>query len=209
MISADNSNWQASNAQVFWGEIAPCNHLLQIYENDEVMLDALESFAASGFDSGESVVVIATAVHLKGLEERLVQMGYHLESLQNSHQFIPLEANKALEKFMVKDWPDEDLFMSFVNETIALAKGGTTRNVRAYGEMVAILWEQGHAGATVRLEHLWNKFCEQEDFCLFCAYPKTAFTQDIKNSIRHICSAHSKIISGDVRSTKEIYYQTV
>src|SRR5688500_19228341 len=52
------------------------------------------------------------------------------------------------------------------------------RSVRAFGEMVAVLWANGHNGATVRLEHLWHAFCQSEAFSLFCAYPKTGFTQD-------------------------------
>ena len=53
------------------------------------------------------------------------------------------------------------------------------RRIRAFGEMVAILWAQGNDGATVRLEHLWNKFSQKAQFCLFCAYPKAGFTKDM------------------------------
>jgi hypothetical protein len=74
--------------------------------------------------------------------------------------------------------------------------------------MVAILWEKGHSGATVQLEHLWNKFCETEAFCLFCAYPRSGFTQDLGSSVNHICSAHTKLIAGDVRSTTEVFYKS-
>jgi hypothetical protein len=75
--------------------------------------------------------------------------------------------------------------------------------------MVAILWGQGHNGATVQLEHLWNKFCETEIFCLFCAYPKTGFTQDPEESIKHICSAHTKMISGLEKSKTEVFYKNL
>jgi hypothetical protein len=43
------------------------------------------------------------------------------------------------------------------------------RRVRAFGEMVALLWEQGHHSATVRLEPQWGSFCRRETFPLFCA----------------------------------------
>ena len=47
--------------EVFWGEIAPCDHLLQIYENDTEYLSALSRFVSDGFKKNESVVIIATA----------------------------------------------------------------------------------------------------------------------------------------------------
>ena len=52
------------------------------------------------------------------------------------------------------------------------------RRVRAFGEMVAVMWARGEQGATVRLEHLWHRLCQSEAFSLFCAYPRIGFTQD-------------------------------
>jgi hypothetical protein len=73
---------------------------------------------------------------------------------------------------------------------------------------VAILWAKGQVGATVRLEQLWNKFCETEAFCLFCAYPKSGFTQDASESLMHICNAHKKMLKGG-KSRKDLFYKEV
>ncbi len=70
------------------------------------------------------------------------------------------------------------------------------RKIRAFGEMVALLWEQGLNGATVQLENLWNQLHKKSNFTLFCAYPKIRFTQDINHSMDIICSAHTKVING-------------
>ncbi len=131
--------------------------------------------------------------------------GYRISELVERHQYIPLDAEVMLSKFMVNDWPDEHLFELVIGDILSLAKSHGGR-VRAFGEMVAILWARGYVGATIRLEHLWNKFCEKETFCLFCAYPQSGFTQDAHESIKHICGAHSKMISGEV--SKSIRYKT-
>ena len=73
---------------------------------------------------------------------------------------------------------------------------------------MALLWAEGKVGATVRLEQLWNKFCESEAFCLFCAYPERGFTQDASESLIHICGAHAKIISGAHKDAKQIFYKS-
>ena len=200
--------WQKCPANVFWGEIAPTDHLVQIYENDGVILDALEGFVTTGFLDGESVIIIATETHLQALSERLENKNFDLDKLKSTHQYIPLDATKVLSMFMVNGWPDETLFLTTVKEIIALARGTTNRKTRAYGEMVALLWAQGFNGATVHLEYLWHKFCSSETFCLFCAYPKTGFTQDIAASIEHICSSHSMVISGLEKSKTEIFYKS-
>jgi hypothetical protein len=109
-------------------------------------------------------------------------------------QYFPFDAKDSLATFMVDGWPDEQLFKKFVNSSLRWARGKNDRRVRAFGEMVALLWAQGHSGATVRLEHLWQQFCNSEAFSLFCAYPKAGFTKDADTSIREICAAHSKIV---------------
>ena len=200
-------NWHKCNTQVFWGEIAPCDHLIQIYENDDVILDCLQGFVSSGFNSGDSVIIIATGPHLQALKKRLTKAGYDLRSLIASNQYISMEAEQCLAKFMVHGWPVEHKFTAFVNDVVSKARGEHDK-MRAYGEMVAILWEQGHSGATVQLEHLWNFFCTREAFCLFCAYPRSGFTQDLGSSVNHICSAHTKMIAGDFKSTTEIFYKS-
>lgn len=200
------NNWLKSNIQDFWGEIAPCDHLLQIYDNDLVFLSSLEGFAGSGFLAGDSVIIIATTAHINALNERLIHQGFDLNKLINEKKYIPLDAEKTLSKFMINNWPDEVLFVDFVRGLMKTAKQNN-RKVRAFGEMVALLWAKGNNGATVRLEYLWNEFCAKEGFCLFCAYPKTGFTQSATDSLQHICSAHSKIISGETGASTEIIYK--
>lgn len=205
----NKSEWEQCTTHIFWGEIAPADHLVQIYENEEVVLDSLEGFVESGFKAGDSVIIIATDNRLKALNGRLQTHGFNLKKLQSTHQYMPHDANETLDKFMMNGWPDEVLFMKTVKEVITLARGKNKRRVRAYGEMVAVLWGQGHNGATVQLEHLWNKFCETEAFCLFCAYPKVGFTQDAESAIQHICSAHTKMISGIQKSKTDVSYRNV
>jgi hypothetical protein len=66
--------------------------------------------------------------------------------------------------------------------------------VRAFGEMVALQWARGNSGATHRLEELWHHLCQKDGLSLFCAYPKSGFTQDADVSIKQICETHSKVI---------------
>ena len=199
------SDWHQSKSDVFWGEIAPCDHVVQIYEDDEVFIDVLAGFVGGGINAGDCVIVIATDSHLKALESRLKNFGVHVDSLIYNNCYIPLDAEKTLAKFMVNGWPDETLFMDVVSKLLTRARKNK-RNVRAFGEMVALLWAQGQCGATVHLEHLWNKFCENEIFCLFCAYPKSGFTEDMKVSMQNLCGAHSKMIHASDKPLTELLY---
>lgn len=202
------SEWKNSSIQVFWGEIAPCDHLVQIYENDNIFLNTLEGFMGCGFLSGDSVVTIATDEHINLLNERLTNQGFDIEELKSRDQYIPIDVAEALSTFMVNNWPDEQLFNDYISKVIHRATRDN-RKVRAFGEMVALLWQQGHNGATVKLEHLWNRLHSKDRFSLYCAYPQNGFTQNASDSLESICKAHSKIIDGQSRPSTEIYYKHV
>jgi hypothetical protein len=203
-----NKNWQKSSAKVFWAEIAPTDHVVQIYENDENFLDLLLGFVSGGLMAEECTIVIGTQVHLTSLNDKLRAQGFDIDQIIKQGYYVPMDAEEALAKFMVNDWPDQNLFIQLVTDLISGAKRDR-KPVRAFGEMVAILWAKGQVGATVRLEQLWDKFCQQEGFCLFCAYPKSGFTQDASESLAHICSAHSKMITNGQQGMTDVYFQDV
>lgn len=192
------------SSTIFWGEISPCEHMVQIYQDTEVFLDALEGFVAGGLapppgSAGDGVIVIATPDHLAVLEQRLLKRGVDVAAAAACDQYIALDAEETLSKFMVGGWVDRDLFSRLVSSLVTRAgRGGTgaRRRVRAFGEMVAVLWQRGNKGATIRLEYLWHDFCKKNAFCLFCAYPRACFTQDAETSIKQICAAHSRVVAG-------------
>jgi hypothetical protein len=179
---------------VFWGEMSPCDHFCQIYGDDAVFLDALEGYVGGGLRADESVIVIATHAHLDGLEQRLQALGVDVEAARADERYIALSAEATLDRFMVNGWPNDERFAETVSGIIGRARRDG-RKVRAFGEMVAVLWARGHYAATVHLEHLWNKLLENETFPLFCAYPKAGFTKGASESIKELHLAHSKVIA--------------
>jgi hypothetical protein len=177
----------------FWAELSPCEHLVQIYEDDAVFLDTLAEFVAGGILQGEAVIVIATPQHREGLKRRLASKEIALGAAQVTDQLILLDAEQTMAQFLIDKWPDDGLFHEAIGAIIQRAKR-KGRKVRAFGEMVAVMWAQGYCGATIRLEHLWADFCRDQQFSLFCAYPKTGFTEKAADDIGRVCALHTQIV---------------
>jgi len=152
-LNASAENWESTKTSVFWGEIAPCDHVVQIYEDHDCFLSTLEEFIVSGLLADEGVVIIATDVHLRALRERLQKRGLSADVLAGADQYFQIEARLALDEFMVNNWPDEGLFEAWINSIIKRAKRNR-KKVRAFGEMVALLWADGKNGATVQLVYV-------------------------------------------------------
>lgn len=188
------TGFDPQRAKSFWGEIAPCEHIAQFYESDKTLIESLARFVSSGLTAGEGVIVIATAEHLRQLGSRLSEKAVDLQTATAQDRYITLDAEIGLASFMVQNWPDDQRFCSFVEHLIRRA-GVNDRRIRAFGEMVALLWARGQAAATVRLEYLWQQFCKTHAFSLYCAYPQAGFTKHPVDSFADICAAHTQVYS--------------
>jgi hypothetical protein len=65
--------------------------------------------------------------------------------------------------------------------------------IRAYGEMVDVLWRQNQTAAAMRLEALWNDLARIYQFQLLCGYAMGSFYKG--SSIDDICGLHSHVIA--------------
>ena len=200
-------SWKKSNVQVFWGEVAHCSHVVQIYQNDDVLLNTLEGFVSTGILGRECVIVAATAFHLASLEARLVVQGFDLEVLKAEDRLILIDAEKGLAEFMVDGLPDAQLFrdLSSVVMNRALATG---RKIRAFGEMVGVLVAQGNSEAAIEIEHFWNEIHDKSS-SIFCAYKASSFPRDADQTIDSICKAHTRLIDGYPRPATVMYHRPV
>jgi len=182
----------------FWGQLSETEHAVQVYRDDTTFLDSVESFVGTGLRAGESVIVIATAPHLHELEKRLRKGWIDIDRCRWEDRYIALLAQETLEQFMVGGMPDDSLFFRTAGTVVARARG-KGRKLRAFGEMVGVLWGEGNKDAALRLEHLWTRLQAAEKFPIFCAYGRNQIKPDsLESDIRSICAAHTRIVPGYV-----------
>lgn len=186
-------NTSAAVAEGFnWTTLAPCEHLVQIYSREDQLIESLEAYVQGGIENGEVVVLIITAEHLAALNRSLTANGFDIDGAQAHQLLITFDADETLQKFMVKDWPDDALFHHFVHRIVERADG---RRLRAFGEMAALLLARGQTDAMRRLEQLWQRAAETNHLTLFRAYPHSDFSHDMEYTLRAICTPHSCLIN--------------
>ena len=67
--------------------------------------------------------------------------------------------------------------------------------MRAYGEMVDLLWQQGRRDAALRLEGYWNELGKLHAFSLLCAYRMDPLDSHVYGGpLESVCDAHSHLI---------------
>ena len=191
--SAPNANWS---------DMGQREHFVQFYEEDSFLVDSVAGFIGSGLRGGEAGIVIATPAHRAALDARLKELGVDPIAMKASGQYLSLDAAETLALFMVAGMPDPVLFEQSVGKIVRRAADGTT--VRAFGEMVAELWNDGNSVAAIRLEELWNDLARTCAFSLFCAYPMSAM-RGANNAapLMHVCSQHSRVIPAESYGTEQ------
>ncbi|MFP2905616.1 ATP-binding protein [Pyxidicoccus sp. 3LFB2] len=171
-------------------------HLVQFYDDDGFLFDVVARFIGDGLRKAEPCVVIATEAHCEGFLARLRALGIPADEARARGQLILLDARDTLSQFMVDGMPDWTLFKSVISPVIEQLHGARHGvRVRAYGEMVDLLWGDGSPAAAIRLEEFWNDLGRLHSFSLLCAYVMGHFrTGDDAEAFHQVCRTHSHVI---------------
>jgi PAS domain S-box-containing protein len=183
-------------APTAWGDARPHSHLVQFYEDDGFLIDSLARWFSDGLSAGDDCVFIGTEAHRIGLEKHLENNGFDLDQLGADGRYLCLDAARTLSEFTVDGWPDEALFARRFEGLLAtMSKRG---NIRAFGEMVAVLWQRGSRNAAIRLEEIWNAFMKTHALSLCCAYPLKSFGTEADASLfMKVCAQHTPVLPAE------------
>lgn len=173
--------------------VEPHDHVVQFYECDEELVQAVSTYLGEGIRAGEVAIVVATQAHTGAFEDALRRSGIDITAARESGAFVTLDAGQTLLRFMAGDGPDEAAFDEVIGGLVRRA-AQSGRRIRAYGEMVALLWDAGQVAAAIELESLWNRLGLQLPFSLFCAYSSQSVAGDAHvDAVHQICHLHSAV----------------
>jgi anti-sigma regulatory factor (Ser/Thr protein kinase) len=175
-------------------ELEAGDHVVQFYERDQDLVTAVSGHLAAALSAGDAAIVVATPEHRRAFDDALTAAGIDVVEARRVGALIVADAGATLDRFMGAGGPDPAAFDDVVGGLVrdAVQSG---RVVRAYGEMVALLWEAGLVTAAIELEELWNDLGERVPFSLYCAYPAHLVAADAHaGALVDICHAHTAIV---------------
>ena len=171
------------------------HHAVKFYSTDESLFATVTAFVAEGLSAGQPGVVIATPAHCQAVLTELARRLIDVPHARRIGDLVCMDAEETLETFMHGDLPDREAFKRHVGDAIEQTLAGRTRTpVRAYGEMVDILWKRGRTEAAIRLEILWNELAETHAFQLLCGYSIGNFYKQIDH-FEAVCQQHTAVIA--------------
>jgi hypothetical protein len=173
------------------------HHAVQFYGNEESLFTTVAGFLGDGLVSHEPAIIIATPAHGAAIERHLCARMIDCNQARRSGDLVILDAEEMLDQFMIGDAPDPELFEETVGLIVQQMLDGRGRIVvRAYGEMVDVLWKQGRTESAIKLEILWNKLALKYRFALLCGYAMGNFYKQAKQ-LDDICAQHTHVTGPD------------
>ena len=172
-------------------------HGVQLYEADErVLINNVVQYLVEGLDCGEGILVIGTGEHNNLFLNELRMHRPAVEAGLREGRVRFLNAAETLAKFVRDGQLDMDLFSAVIPAQLEEIRSGTNcTDIRAYGEMVGILWREERYSAAILLEEYWNKLLPFGGLKLFCGYPIDIFSKDFHNpAVERLLAAHTHVV---------------
>ena len=172
-------------------DVEPRSHYVQFCTDATLLARNVAAYLAEGLRLGESVVIVARPERREPFERAMREEGEHPELLLAEGRLVRLDARETLARFMTPEGPDwvrfDDVLGAVVRDLKLRSSG-----VRAYGEMVDLLWCDGNAESAVRLEEHWNRLIQREGFSLYCNYGLDLLDSNVlAGDLEMILSRHS------------------
>ena len=168
------------------------HHAVQFYSDDEPLCLSVADFLADGIAAQQPVIVIATPDHRKRIINALLNRRFRVDGLLGTGSVTLLDAEATLKLFMVNGSPSASKFRHAIGDVFDRVAGKRSETpVRAYGEMVDVLWRQGRCAAAIELEVLWNNLAKTYAFSLLCGYVTAKLHEH--GGRESICALHTQV----------------
>lgn len=170
------------------------DHIVQVYQEESFLAEAVAHFVEAGLAQGQGIVIIATPAHWDIFARYFSGKAIDLDRYIACGQIAILDAEQTLASFICRGAPDWTLFRKAIAPVL---DGLSARygSVRAYGEMVDVLWQRGEHDAANQLEEYWDRLARTLSFSLLCAYCVDHLDPNVYGGpLERICRAHSHVI---------------
>jgi hypothetical protein len=173
-------------------------HIVQLYREHGFLVEAVSAWAAPALRSTGGVVLVGAPRNVDAILRRLAEEGLDVDALRRSGRLAIVGAEDLMARFMVDGMPDAAAFKAVAGEVIQAVQAACPAEraeVRAWGEMVNLLWHQGNRAAAQRLEALWNEVIDAHGIRLLCSYAVDNLAPETHaDALAHVCAGHSQLI---------------
>lgn len=145
------------------------NHIVQVCQNVASQAEILTRYIKEGLLNNEGIIVIARPSLRKKVLSKLDALGFDNQTVKNQGQVRFFDAEFLLSSILIDGTIEEQAFRNLVEIPVQVAQSKFGK-VRAFGEMVDILWQRDLQDMAIQLEDLWEDLCTNQGLRFLCTY---------------------------------------
>ena len=168
-------------------------HVVQVYDGLDELSRSVTRYVDAGLRADAPAILIATRDHWERFVHDLEARGWDPEILEERGLLTHMDAEETLDAIMGSELPSLERFADVVGRRVdEVAARFPDRTIRAFGEMVDLLWQRGREDAAIALEELWNELQQSRHFALLCGYHLDIFDIRVQaEALPRVFGAHT------------------
>jgi hypothetical protein len=99
-------------------DAAPCDHIVQLYQDQDFLNRAVCRFAGAALANGEGIILVPTLTHWNAVRPRLEAEGVDVEGAREREQLTVVDADEFLPRFIREAMPDSPVFLGLAADVI-------------------------------------------------------------------------------------------
>jgi hypothetical protein len=175
-----DGGWRCEPWEQVVVDASPHDHIVQLYQDHDFLKSAVCRYIGAGLANGDRIILFPTLTHWNAFRQRLETEGVNVQAARERGQLTVVDANEILPRFMRDAMPDPQVFNAVIGDVFRQAcAGGSYQKLRAWGELVNVLWERGDVAASMNLEDLFDQLNKKIGIAMFCSYVMDNFNGDV------------------------------
>jgi hypothetical protein len=175
-------------------------HAVQFYSDPDALCRIVDNFIGEGLEQGAAAVLFVTPDHAARIESCLRTRSIDVDALKRLGTLVTVDARATLDVLMMDGMPNPSAFRRTVGAMLTQVRREHGQcAIRAFGEMVDLLWKDGLEAAAIRLETLWNQLADTPDFNLLCGYSMGNYYKGA--ALDEIKAQHTHLVADDGRAS--------
>src|SRR5258706_4284977 len=169
-------------------------HVLQLYQEEHCLLDALAAFVAAGLREDQGVLIVGSTPRWELLLDRLRKQRIAAASHMARGQLRLLGAHVVLSTCATRGAVDRGKFNEVVGGALQLLRR-EYESVRVFSELTDALWREGDRANARLIERFWQPLAGAHSADLMCGCSIDSLEGQAYNSgsLQALCAAHTHV----------------
>jgi len=168
-------------------------HVLQLYQEEGCLLDALAEFVGAGLRVEEGVLIVGSTPRWDLLIDRLEKSGVDARAHAARGQLKLYGTHVLLSNCTSGAGLDRQKLSRLLGSALELVRMRHER-VRVFSELTDARWRDGDRASAAVIERVWKPLLGVHDFSLLCACPIDSLEGDTYDgTLQALCNAHTHV----------------